>query len=176
MYSLAHELGHHYQHQRYPALLYLSIYLARKNHIFSLIFYPFLLWWELDAWLKAWRICKDEKIPLGGFIDTASKALFSYIIGFFNQIINVIKYVIGLYISIVFFVKFLKVSEEMNLQQPEFLLSFRELLGTQSYNELVSSMFGFVLFIWIFTLCLYLGVMFLGFNFNYKQSYGGKHE
>lgn len=176
VFSLAHELGHHYQHKRSSMLMMLFIYLAKKNNPVCFIFYPFLIWWELDAWLKAWRICKEEKIQLDGFVRVASRAFFSYITSYFNEIFRAFKYVFGLYVGIVFLVRFLKVSEEMNLQQPEVLHSLRELVGSQSYNEVVSSMFTSILILWIFILCLYIGATFLRFNYNHQQSYRGKNE
>ncbi|MFJ7890404.1 hypothetical protein ACIQYL_20290 [Lysinibacillus xylanilyticus] len=91
MFALADELGHHYQRQHYSKNLLDSLSgLARMNHLFHLFFFPYLLWEEIDAWKRAWKICRESKVSLKGFIQEASRGLSSYVKSFICQIFNIV--------------------------------------------------------------------------------------
>ncbi|MBD8523888.1 hypothetical protein [Lysinibacillus fusiformis] len=91
MFALAHELGHHYQRQHFSKNLLDSFSgLARMNHWFHLFFFPYLLWEEIDAWIRAWKICREAKVSLKGFIPIALRGLFSYVKSFICQIFTIV--------------------------------------------------------------------------------------
>lgn len=154
MYSLAHELGHHYQLNRYSYIHHLLSSISRMKHILSILFFPFLLWEEMYAWILAWRICKEENVSREGFLDVAIRALTSYIKAFLTQIIQILKYVLGLYVATIFAVRFLTISEDFDLRQPSWLQSLRHELvsSTASYDHIISSIFTGLLHIWIMLL------------------------
>lgn len=160
IFILAHEFGHHYQ-QRYGFIFHLVSHLSRMKHHVSLLFFPFLIWEEIDAWLYAWRICKKEKVSRKGFLEVSMKALVTYFRSFLSQIIGLGKYVLGFYIGTVFSVRFLIISEEMKLQQPEWLQSVRQALATSttSHNEIISSIFSVGLTTWVIYLVVYLAII-----------------
>ncbi|MBG9730816.1 hypothetical protein ABD87_15100 [Lysinibacillus sphaericus] len=88
IFSLAHELGHHYQRQCYfPKMLDTISRHARSNSIGGLILFPFLFWEEIDAWIRAWHLCKDAKVSLKGFMKQASTGLLSYVSSFLSRVI-----------------------------------------------------------------------------------------
>ncbi len=161
IFNLAHELGHHLQ--RKNTLLHYFASLGRTNNLLYLLLFPFILWEEIDAWIKGWRICKEEKIALEGFITLAISSVNSYFEGFLKQIFSIGKNIIGLYISSVFLIRFMNISEEMNLQQPEFLTSLRyEVINSGlTQNELVTETFNFLLFIYLLSISFIIIPKFL---------------
>lgn len=163
VFCLAHELGHYYQTKYYGSILLLFSSMSRLGSLFNLIFFPFLFWEEIDAWRRAWLICKEEKISCEGFISISLRSLFSYIKVFFLQIIQVIKYLLGIYLSIVFTIRFLIVSEEMNLNQPEWVKALRvEIVSNgKPTNEIVTELFRDILVFGITILIIFVLVEFL---------------
>lgn len=157
MFSLAHELGHHMQ--------YLSHFsrMARTDKFCYLLMFPLVLWEEVDAWFKAYKICKSEGIQLEGFLGIALKAINSYVLEFLYNIFYVLKNLVGIYISSVFIIRFFMISEQMQLKQPEFMLEFRSAIinSTDSYNELVSNTFSSMLPLWIIGVIMVTAMKFI---------------
>ena len=148
-HSLAHELGHHHQYLTYPDWLrHLAIFFRDKRYY--LLFFPFVLWEEIDAWMRARKICKDEGIATGPtFLKEALKGIGSYFWAIPSNIIKVGKYLLGIYVGLVFLVRFLHISVEMKLQLHPVVQSFRdELLQINlTDSELVSAYFKAILMI-----------------------------
>ncbi|MFY0519279.1 hypothetical protein ACOMCU_15850 [Lysinibacillus sp. UGB7] len=176
IFNLAHELGHHLQ--RKNTFLHYFASLGRTNNLLYLLLFPFILLEEIDAWIKGWRICKGEKIALDGFITLAVSSVNSYCIGFLNQILSIGKRVIGLYIGSVFLIRFIIISEEMNLQQPEFLTSLRyEVINSSlTQNELVTETFQLLLFSYLIGILLFIIPKFLNSHSRARESSNNKGE
>ena len=143
VFSVAHELGHHSQQKEYNFISNLLSTLSRKKDLLSFIFFPFLLWEEVDAWIRAWRLCKKEGLTVDGFISCMAKSIFSYVVGFFHQIIRIFKYILALYISCVFWIRFLVISEDLKLQHPKWLQEIQHSVvnSTASESEIISEVF-----------------------------------
>lgn len=83
-FSLAHELGHAYQFQnasyfKKQANVFCRSELKESGWLYSFIFSLFLLWIELDAWVKGYRILKEENIRTKGYIRYAWSCYRSYL-------------------------------------------------------------------------------------------------
>ncbi|MEK5209363.1 hypothetical protein [Psychrobacillus sp. FSL H8-0510] len=163
VFTLAHELGHHYQGQQGNSFFRIFSNLGRMKHLLGVICFVFVLWEEVQAWLIGWKICKEEHINTQGFWEIAIKSVLTYLKFFFIQLLGVGKAIVSLYIAIVFSIKFLLVSEELNLTQPQWLLDARGSLvsSSKSYGEVVSETFFIVLTTWVFTMLMFLGMRIL---------------
>lgn len=179
MFSMAHELGHHYQYVRYGYFLNLLGSLSRMKSVVQIIFFPFLLWEEIDAWFKAWIICKEENLSREGFLNVAIHSLMSYVSSFLIQLFNIGKYIFGLYVACVFAVKFSVISMEMNLGQPELIKTLRDTLLSSSkpQNAIVSDLFSSVLTSYLVLLICYLmlRILFISSKLS-KYDFGSKNK
>lgn len=163
MFSLAHELGHYYQLQKYTSFLHAIGSVARMKIFASILLFPFLLWEEIIAWVYAWKICKEEKVSLNGFLSEAGKCLLTYVKYFLKKIVQGIKYLLGIYIGTIFYIRFLLISEEMKLEQPTFIHELRLAISTSSkpQSELVSELFSGLFILWITLLVIFIVLKFV---------------
>ncbi|KQN96990.1 hypothetical protein [Paenibacillus sp. Leaf72] len=107
-FILSHELAHYYQYKRrsqYKSHLMSTIRrLAGKGHILPKLL---LVGHEMDAWVKAYHICKEENILMEGFIQRAALSVWTYIWSMFHSMIQYIKYVGTIYFGAFFLVRFI---------------------------------------------------------------------
>lgn len=98
-FSMAHELGHVYQFQhsstfKKRANMYCRSGQENSGVFHSIIFSFFLLWIELDAWVKGWQILKEEGIKTKGYILFALKCYQTYLI---SEVTKTCLYIIPSY-------------------------------------------------------------------------------
>lgn len=155
---LAHELGHHYQRRnKVLSCFYKLCEEGSSLPLFNVLFYPIILVQELDAWIRARRICKEEAVDLDGFFETMYVGFSSYLKTYVDNCVSLIKSVLHMYLSIVFLFGFIMLSEKLSLNQPEWLLSVRQVFteNPNLYNDLMWPLFGLVFCCWLITKSIY---------------------
>ncbi|GAB6502736.1 hypothetical protein [Bacillus cereus] len=148
-FCLAHELGHYYQHISRSSIINNVFNIGRMSERYYLLFFPLIIIEELNAWVRAKKICKEEEVESGlYFISIASKCITGYLKSWINSFIAAFKFLIGLFVAIVFGVRFLKLSYEMDLEFYPFFETIRDaIISTNLSNtELVKLLFFNMLF------------------------------
>jgi hypothetical protein len=99
-YSLAHELGHHLQYKNKPEWLILILAICRRiDKRFFFIAYLLIMLEELDAWRRAFKICRNENFNIFAFSYCAVGGILSYVKSWFGSIARLIKDLVIIYLT-----------------------------------------------------------------------------